>query len=511
MRAAEQIKANRQAATQSPLAIGYVVDVDDPQQTGRVRACCPFLGDDPDPTTMTVTNIPWARMGTPLAGVMPQGYRGVDGKVTAEVSYGFMGIPKVGTEVLVAVAEDDPSLRVIVACLHHQSGTTAMPHGRYQSTGSFPDGPLALDGSQIQPLYDNYTTMFSGPYATARSSFEWMSRGADYTYSAGRGVAKNPRQTTDDNEDVTLSYPDGRTIQYTQGYATDRVGDQPNVANDPDRKYDPQTYGLTSPGFHSLSMDDRVENCRIRLRTTTGHQVILDDTNERIYISTFKGKNWVEMDAAGTIDIHSDTRINIHASKDINMTSEETIRLTSANIHLRASNEIRTFSYGDTHVVSNANIRAQSISAVMVETGTTFSVLATGDAKITSSANVHVLAATTSYVTGNSSVEILSSGNVLGTGAQVLMNSGTAASSADSASSAAPKTAYHANRIPMHEPWPRVMVNLTKATDDANMTATPVVYTSGSMSDFEYTDYNNSNIGRLEYGISLNRNAKWHR
>lgn len=515
MSMAKQIKDGRdrsdKAGATRGITSGFVVDNDDPQQSGRLRVCCPSLGDDPNPTTMNVQNIPWARFGTPLAGTMSQGYRGVDAKVEGETGYGFTGVPKVGTDVVVAILDDNPGQRVVIACMPHQSGGTAMPHGRFQSSGSFPDGPLALDGSHIQPMYDNYTQMFSGPYASGRQSFEWMSRGVDYTFGAFRGEAKNPRQAEDDSEDVSVSEPDGRTIQYTQGYGADRVGDQASVANNSNRKYDPQVYAWTSPGFHSISMDDRVENCRLRLRTTTGHQIVLDDTNERIYISTFKGKNWVEMDAAGNIDVHSDTRINIHAAKDINLTSEQTIRLASKDIHFRAQNEIRMFSFADTHLISNSNIRIASVQSTAIETGTTFTVLATADAKITSSSNVHVLAATSAYVTGSSSVELMSGGNILGTGAMVLWNSGPAASSADSAQPASAKTAYHTNRIPMHEPWPRVLVNLDKANDDAAMTAQPIAYTGGSMGDFEFTSYSDSNIGRMEYGVSLNRNPKWHR
>ena len=510
-----QIKNNRQTGAQhgatKSITGGFVVDNDDPQQNGRVRVCCPTLGDDPNPTTMNVQNIPWARMGTPLAGTMSQGYRGVDGKVDGETGYGFTGVPKVGTDVVVAILDENPGMRVVIACLHHQSGGTAMPHGRFQSSGDFPDGPLALDGSHIQPMYDNYTQMFSGPYASGRQSFEWMSRGVDYSFGGFRGEAKNPRQSEDDSENVTITEPDGRTTQYTQGYGTDRVGDQTAVVNNTNRKYDPQVYAWTSPGFHSISMDDRVENCRMRFRTTTGHQIVLDDTNERIYISTFKGKNWFEMDAAGNVDLHSDTRINIHAAKDINLTSEQTIRMSSNDIHFRAKNEIRMFSFADTHVVSNAHVRIGSVTDTFIETGGKFTVLAEGDARITSSANVHVLAATSAFMTGGSTVQLMSSGNIIGTGAQVLWNSGPAAQSADSAPPCGAKTAYHTNRIPMHEPWPRVLVNLDKANNDMDLTATPVAYTTGSLADFEYTDYNDANIGRLEYGISLKRNPKWHR
>lgn len=504
--------AQSNSGSMEPITTGVVVDTDDPQQNSRVRVSCPAWGDDADPALANVKNIPWATCGSTLAGSMTQGYRGVSSRVTGEVPYGLVGIPKVGTEVVVVMVNGDPSYRIVVACLPHLGSTGALPHGRYQTSGGYPDGPLAMDGSQIQPLYNNLTEMFGGPYGSGpRGSFEWMSRGADYSFSAHRGQARNQRQSDDDAVTVSISEADGRSITYTAGYANDRVGDQPSLIKDDDRTYDPQTYAWVSPGFHSYSMDDRPENCRVRIRTTTGHQIILDDTNERIYLSTHQGKNWVEMDSCGNIDVHSDTRISIHAAKDINMTSEGTIRLASKDVHIRAQNELRMYSNADMHLYSNANIRTKSTLSTYIETGASFELLATADAKLTSMANVHVLAATSAFVTGGSSVEIMSSGNILETAAMIHMNSGPAAGSADSATASVSKTAYHSNRIPMHEPWPRVLTDKAKSDKDDSLSAIPVMYTAGTLADFEFKAYNDPNIGRVEYGSALNRNAKWHR
>ncbi len=494
------------------ITTGFVVDTDDPQQNSRIRVACAAWGDEVDPTSANIKNIPWASMAPPLAGMMTQGYRGISSRVDGEVPYGFFGAPKLGAEAVVAMVNGDPGYRVVLGFLHDLGGTGAAPHGRFQTSGGYPDGPLTLEGTQIQPLYNNLTDMFGGPYGLGpRTSFEWMSRGSDYTYSAHRAESRNSKQSDDDPENVTITEPDGRTISYTAGYAKDRVGDQPAIIKDDDRTYDPQTYAWVSPGFHSYSMDDRPENCRVRIRTTTGHQIILDDTNERIYVSSNKGRNWVEMDSCGNIDIHSDTRISIHAANDINMTSEGTIRLASKDIHIRAQNEIRAYSNADTHIYANANLRVRTTQKTFIETGSTFEVLATADAKITSSANVHVLAASSAFVTGSSSVEIMSSGNILETASMIYSNSGPAASPADTATPSQSKTAYHTNRIPMHEPWPRVLTDKAKSDKDDALTPIPVMYTTGTLADFEFKTYNDPNIGRIEYGTTLNRNAKWHR
>lgn len=509
IRAAAAAGAN---PTKPPITTGWVVDNDDPQQNSRVRVCCPAWGDDPNPQTMVLKNIPWATMGSPMAGSMTQGYRGTSTKVDGQTPYGFVGVPKVGAEVVVVQVDGDSGYRVVLCCLPELGGTGAAPHGRFETSGGYPDGPFTLDGSKLQPLYDNYSTMFSGPYfPTGRSSFEWMSRGSDYSFSAHVDTARNERQSTNDPIDVFVAEADGRVLNYTAGYAKDRVGDQPNLVKDDDRTNDPQTYAWISPGFHSYSMDDRPENCRMRIRTTTGHQILLDDTNERIYIATSKGKNWVEMDSCGNVDVHSDTRVSIHAANDINMTSEGSIRLTSGDIHLRASGQIRMISQMDTHIITNMNLRTKSLLSTKMEIGQMLETISAMDTKITSGTNVHVLATSGAYVTGSGSVHVLSSGNIMQTAATIYSNSGAAAQSADSATLSEAKTAFHTNRIPMHEPWPRVLTDVAKSDKDDAFEAVSVVYQAGTMLDMEFKTYNDFNIGRLERGASLGRNAKWHR
>jgi uncharacterized protein (DUF2345 family) len=68
----------------------------------------------------------------------------------------------------------------------------------------------------------------------------------------------------------------------------------------------------------------------MRFRTTAGHQIILDDTNERIYVSTAKGKSWIELDENGTINVYSDSKLNITGNNDVNIHSNENLNLSAA-------------------------------------------------------------------------------------------------------------------------------------------------------------------------------------
>jgi hypothetical protein len=79
-----------------------------------------------------------------------------------------------------------------------------------------------------------------------------------------------------------------------------------------------------------MLFSDIDEYCRMRFRTTAGHQIILDDTNERIYISTAKGRNWIELDeGSGHINVYSASKINVHSENDINLCSDENINIVA--------------------------------------------------------------------------------------------------------------------------------------------------------------------------------------
>jgi hypothetical protein len=145
-----------------------------------------------------------------------------------------------------------------------------------------------------------------------------------------------------------------------------------------------RVYGMSSPGFHSFLMDDRAFNSRVKIRSGAGHQIILDDTNERIYINTFEGNSWIEMDKSGNIDVYAKRRLSFHAEKDINMTSDETVRiLGKKGVHIYAGfnqaqdnllappqdGEVRIQSEADMHIISRKNIRQLSFLDTLWEVG----------------------------------------------------------------------------------------------------------------------------------------------
>ena len=89
-------------------------------------------------------------------------------------------------------------------------------------------------------------------------------------------------------------------------------------------------------GGHSLVMDDGSqanEDNLIRLRTSGGHQIMMNDTpdGQTIHIMHANGQSWVELGKEGTIDVYASNSLNIRSAGEINMHADRNININSEN------------------------------------------------------------------------------------------------------------------------------------------------------------------------------------
>jgi len=82
-----------------------------------------------------------------------------------------------------------------------------------------------------------------------------------------------------------------------------------------------------NPG-HSFVMDDgdlNGDNQLTRLRTASGHQLLMHDTEGVVYLANGSGKAFIEMAKDGTISMYSDGGINLRSNRDFNLHSDMNI------------------------------------------------------------------------------------------------------------------------------------------------------------------------------------------
>lgn len=498
------------------LTIGQVVDTNDPQQMGRVRALCPVWGDNENDL---LGDIPWATYISPFMGVSNAGFRShrtfTHGGSSA---YGFWSLPKVGAHVLVGCIDGDPSLRFWIGCMVPELLPHTMPHGRYlwntQDQQNVPEGPVDSNEKPIQPLYQNITKQFSkqsslvpGTPTNPRKNMEWRTRGTDTQVSA---VTAEYIQTF---AEIETSIPDHRVgnLQFTTitqengeeftvegpGYSISQI-----TPDSPSRltgfNYDSQMHSWTTPGFHSISMDDRYWNSRMRLRTMAGNQVIMDDTNERIYVSTAEGKTWIELDRVGNVDIYADRNVSVHAGGDINYTTDQTFRIKAKDgIHMQTDGEFRTTSKQNTHMQTEGDYFITSKNT-FVRTGTTLQI-SSKTFECLADDSMSIQSGGVLQFESGSSTSFKASSDFVVEGSTINLN-GPPAPTLNLQSADEANEAFWTSRVPEHEPWARMFMT-KKADQDSDNQWEP---------EYSYTD---SMVGKgsQERGETYERNRFWRR
>ena len=320
---------------------GVVVDTADPQEMGRMKVWCPSI-DGPNPN---IEMLPWVTYVTPLAGQAHDYPAGNGGKSTGPVSYGFWAVPKCGARVLIGFLYNDYNQRIYMGSFFYVHGNRSLPNGRNIEN----EAPQSDSYDPIEPMSSNLKTQFNNDLANSIA----QTRGA---------YERQVAQAKDDKDEK-----EGYQIRVTP---YDQAGD-----------LDPQTYCITTPGRHAIIMHDNPKTARVRIKTAEGHQIILDDANERIYISTSRGNTWIELDLDGHVHIHGGASVSIGAGKDINLSA-------GGNINIAAGGNLNLAATGYAHMSACKDISLSGDSKMNLTTGGTLNLKA-GPSIISTAGVIH--------------------------------------------------------------------------------------------------------------------------
>lgn len=115
-------------------------------------------------------------------------------------------------------------------------------------------------------------------------------------------------------------------------------------------------------GGHQFVMDDGTTEGLdqfIRIRTSKGNMILMDDTNEQIYIVNAGGTAWIEMTPTGRIDIYTDNDFSVRSKGDINFHTEKDF-----NLHARGKIQVRSEQTTTLESVGDLVIRSESASTL---------------------------------------------------------------------------------------------------------------------------------------------------
>lgn len=125
-----------------------------------------------------------------------------------------------------------------------------------------------------------------------------------------------------------------------------RLGGTTLVMDDGDDRYQRKTPPGIGPVEYVDTLAGKTGDANIpyneyfRVRTRTGHQILLHNSEDLIYIGNSKGTAWVELTSNGKIDIHAEDSISIHTKNDLNIRADRDINLEAGrNVNIKATAE----------------------------------------------------------------------------------------------------------------------------------------------------------------------------
>jgi len=251
------------------------------------------------------------------------------------------------------------------------------------------------------------------------------------------------------------------TVGETKNVAHSRLGGSTFVMDDGDEKFirntpagdvlddngnvvkagGPPLYNTVKPDTTPEGDVTIPHNELVRIRTRTGHQILLHNSEDLIYIGNAKGTAWIELTSNGKIDIYSKDSISIHSANDLNITADRDINMEAGrNVNMKATNNFHQ------------------------EVGKNFKLVVANDGFISLAGSFHVKAGKDNFVTAGGNTNIKSGGNHAETASKIYMNSSVTATAATAAvvlsTSVLPDRDAPAGsrtsimrRVPAREPW----------------------------------------------------------
>jgi len=263
----------------------------DSQLSGRISVYIPDFGGDPKDSS----NWLLCRYMTPFYGIQPMSNT-VAGEASSKLeSYGmWMQPPDVGIKVLVLFINGDRSKGVWIGCLPEIG-----------SHGSIP----ANDRGDFDYYNDPNTPIADRERPQHSKAFQF----------AEQGLFKDPQRGP--------------------------------ISSTSLRESPSRVFGFNTPGGNSFVMDDGNEDGgsrHIRLRSSSGNQITMNDDDGFIYIINADGTGWMELSASGHLDVFAKAginfatngSINMHAQADINMHAENNANIQSGNTTRLQGNQL---------------------------------------------------------------------------------------------------------------------------------------------------------------------------
>ena len=460
------------------------------------------------------------KYASPFYGVTAYEYQGLnkDDFNDTQKSYGmWFPTPEIGTTVLCAFVDGKPSEGYWFACVPGRFANHMIPaiagsteveltadqKKKYDTTQPLPVGEVNRKTNNLEKKLE----MGKIKKAVHPIADRFLEQGL--LEDDVRGVTTSTSRRSIPNTVFGISTPgpfdrgSGNKKQFIGKKQTksptvvpvSRLGGTTMVFDDGDDQYQRKTPASTGPLEYADTLNKEKGDPNIpyneyfRVRTRTGHQILLHNSEDLIYIGNARGTTWIEMTSNGKIDIYAEDSISIHSENDLNFRADRDINFEAGrNINLRAEE-------GRLHADIATNLEIVVGENGLITTVGNLDVNTTGTTKISSTDTVDIKSGSDIKTTAGGGLDIKSAGDSKWTaggnasiggaalvfeGGSINLNGPAAPAAAEAADAAlAELLVTHENvvtsskekwdgknryavskplksimkRIPMHEPW----------------------------------------------------------
>jgi len=172
-------------------------------------------------------------------------------------------------------------------------------------------------------------------------------------------------------------------------------------------------------GGSTFVMDDGDKdglNELVRIRTRTGHQILLHNSSDLIYIGNASGNAWIELTSNGKIDMYAADSVSIHTQADFNFKADRDVNIEAGrNINMSAGSGIEMNCFDRWFVIAGADIKLQ--------TPTNFNINASQQMRITSASDMHLLTNGNWNTSVSGTATLGATGDAVVVGSKIQLNS----------------------------------------------------------------------------------------
>jgi len=301
----------------------------------------------------------------PFYGVTPsKGLTDNDGYEYTQKSYGmWMVPPDIGTKVLCVFAEGDLNMGYWIGCIPDDYMNFMVPDGRASTERTTDTTPQNLQGAKLPVGEYNKKvetgelidpTLFKKPY---NKDFTNILEVQGLIFDETRGTTTSSARREIPSAVFGVNTPGQRdrrpgspkmemgAVPEKTSVPYNRLGGHSLVMDDGDAAFIRKTHAEDGPPEYvnkeigDPGGDETIpQNELMRFRTRTGHQILLHNSEDLIYISNARGTAWIELTSDGKIDIHAQDSISIMTENDFNFTAERDINFEAGrNINMKAT------------------------------------------------------------------------------------------------------------------------------------------------------------------------------